>query len=718
MTLPQALAEFRDFISRLGFDPPPEITLGSWCRFSTNGRQADQAGSCKLFDDLGGGVVIDHRSGDSWVWHGESGNAQENGEQRRARVERAKAEAKAEHEKSTRATSERACNLWAMAKAADDSHPYLLSKAVKPHGVRVFHGPLTIGGMACDGALIVPAHDLNSNVVSLSFITMNGKRYLPGPRAAGCYFMIGEPTGKILIAEGYATAASLHEASGTAVAVAFDAGNLGPVATTLRKKYPDIELVVCADDDAGTDGNPGLTKATAAAWAADALLAAPDFGSPRPDGVTDFNDMVKHMGLEAVRAAVARAARPEAPKLAPVPAKKRQDPCVVRPEGDGGRPIFRRFSDIESRPIRWLWPGRIARGKVSMIAGNPGLGKSQLTASMAAIVTRGGRWPVDRTECIPGSVIFLSAEDDPADTIRPRLEAAGADLDRCVILEAVTDGYTSSGDEVRRSFNLKTDLARLADALVQVGDVAMVVIDPISAYLGGTDSHNNAEVRALLAPLSEVAAAHGAAMIGVSHLNKGGGSNEALMRVTGSLAFVAAARSGFVVTADRDAPGRRLFLPMKNNLGPDLEGLAFAIQSHVVDSGGQQIETSRVVWEGVTVTITADEAMAPQLSPDDRSEVDDAKAFLADMLSAGPVPSKRVRSEADGCGHAWATIRRAQKALGVEATKEGMAGPWMWRLPPKMLKKSEDAQPQSVSAFGKSEHLRLVPAPSTDVEIF
>lgn len=153
-----------------------------------------------------------------------------------------------------------------------------------------------------------------------------------------------------------------------------------------------------------------------------------------------------------------------------------------------------------------------------MLAGHPGLGKSQLTASMAAIVTTGGLWPVDKTRCERGNVVFFSAEDDAEDTIRPRLEAAGADLDRIFILDAVMEGNGTRP----RAFNLKADLPRLGQMLEYIGDVALVVIDPVTAYLGDTDSHKNADIRALLSPLGELASRHGAAVVCVSHLNKGG----------------------------------------------------------------------------------------------------------------------------------------------------------------------------------------------------
>src|SRR5262249_34541072 len=137
------------------------------------------------------------------------------------------------------------------------------------------------------------------------------KRFLLGGRKSGCCFIIGEPVGALCIAEGYATAASIREATGYAVAVAFDAGNLLSVARSLRSQFPGIDLIFCADDDAATQGNPGLTKARAAAQAVAGLLALPDFGSNRPEGASDFNDLHRQAGLEAVRANIEQAALTE-----------------------------------------------------------------------------------------------------------------------------------------------------------------------------------------------------------------------------------------------------------------------------------------------------------------------------------------------------------------------------------------------------------------------
>jgi hypothetical protein len=364
--------------------------------------------------------------------------------------------------------------------------------------------------------------------------------------------------------------------------------------------------------------------------------------------------------------------------------------------------VFRCMANIEAKPIDWLWPGKIARGKVTMLAGNPGLGKSQVTASLAAIITTGGQWPVDRIRCKPGSVVFLSAEDDAADTIKPRLLAAGADVGKVFVVDAVQDGFNAAGEPVARHFNLKADLGKLGALLDRLSDVAMIVIDPVTAYLGDTDSHKNAEVRALLAPLGELAARYGAAVVCVSHLNKGGNS-EALMRVTGSLAFVAAARAAFIVARDQDDTSRRLFLPLKNNIGKDETGLAFRVESHALPGG---IETSCIAWEPEAVTVTADEALLPEGSADDRSEREEAADWLREILTDGPQSSKDLQRYAKDAGIAWATVRRAKDALGIKSAKTRFDGGWEWALPSKMLKGAQDAHTKTVSTFEQVEHLR------------
>jgi putative DNA primase/helicase len=237
---------------------------------------------------------------------------------------------------------------------------------------------------------------------------------------------------------------------------------------------------------------------------------------------------------------------------------------MVEVQPDHGLEL-RRVSDIAARQVQWLWLGRIPRGKVTMLAGHPGLGKSQLVLAIAAIVTTGGRLPVDGTRAENGSAVILSAEDDAEDTIRPRLDAAGADLARCQVIGAVRD-RRNGGCETRRGFSVLDDLPLLATELAGIGDAALVVIDPITAYLGAIDSHRNAEVRAALAPLAELAAQYRVAVLAVSHLRKSL-DGEAILRVSGSLAFVAAARAAYIVTRDPGDATRRF--PTKSEERPE-----------------------------------------------------------------------------------------------------------------------------------------------------
>ncbi len=348
---------------------------------------------------------------------------------------------------------------------------------------------------------------------------------------------------------------------------------------------------------------------------------------------------------------------------------------TARPITDETLVQIRCLADVKPEPILWLWPDRIARGKLTLIAGQPGLGKSQIAISLAAVVSTGGKWPVDRTTCGVGNVLMLSAEDDAADTIRPRLDAAGADVRRCFILDAIKD-VTEDGQLIQRSLNLSRDLHHLESAIDNIGEVSLIIIDPISAYLGQTDSHKNAEVRAVLAPLSEMAAKHRAAVVAITHLNKSTGP--ALSRVMGSTGFVAAARAAFVVAAHPNDEVLRVLLPMKNNIGNDSSGLSFQLEGATIGDG---IKTSRVCWQSETVMISADQVLALPLSDDEKSVLGDAKEFLLDVLSYGSVTAKAIRKDASSAGISWRTIERAKAALGIESKKSVYGGEWRWTLP-------------------------------------
>lgn len=404
-----------------------------------------------------------------------------------------------------------------------------------------------------------------------------------------------------------------------------------------------------------------------------------------------FNELLDYLGKQANEGDVKKLIQQAQIELNHLESEK-----ITREHGI----LYQRFSEVEQQPIDWLWPGRIARGKVTIIAGNPGLGKSQITASLAAIVTTGDIWPVDKIPCQSGNVIFLSAEDDPSDTLAPRLSAAGADLTKAHFLKCVQI-KNGQGKLLQKSFNLKTDIANLDKLLEEIKEVALLIIDPITAYLGATDSYKNAEIRALLTPLSELAAKHNLAVVAISHLNKAVGQDP-LMRVSGSLAFVAAARAAFLVAQDPNDDNRRLLLPMKNNIGNDKTGLAFSIESCSLES---DIYTSRIVWEEEAVDIKAHEIMKPQDDPEEHTLLKEAMDFLSDQLAHFSKPVSKLKKEANDYGLSWRTTLRAKTALKIITQKSGMNGGWMWSLP-KETKVPEEYHIKTLASFGEFGLLR------------
>ena len=284
-----------------GGAPANEAVIpGKRVRFATSDRQRDNAGWCKLFEDGEGGVFGCWRQGISETWQARPARNSEEQAAFMVRVQQAKEEAATQELQFRAICRSKSTHLWDKGRDADVQHPYLAAKKIRPFGIRQLQD-----------SLLVPVRDIQGVLHGLQFILLDGKkRFLKGTAVTGCYHAIGKVNGTILIAEGYATGATLHEITGHAVACAFSAGNLKPVAVALREKYPDTVLVICADDDHFSEGNPGLTKATEAARAVDGLLAIPRFPETRKDGDTDFNDLARLAEPEAVAACIEAAAVP------------------------------------------------------------------------------------------------------------------------------------------------------------------------------------------------------------------------------------------------------------------------------------------------------------------------------------------------------------------------------------------------------------------------
>ncbi|MEM1331795.1 MAG: AAA family ATPase, partial [Planctomycetota bacterium] len=224
--------------------------------------------------------------------------------------------------------------------------------------------------------------------------------------------------------------------------------------------------------------------------------------------------------------------------------------------------------------------------------------------------------------------------------------------------------------------DLSRDLGAIEDAILSVTNCRLVIIDPITAYTGDRDSHNNTEIRGLLAPLAKLAEEHGVAMVAVSHLNKGKGG-AAIYRTMGSLAFVAAARAAWIIAKDTQDPSRRLMVSAKNNLGDDSSGLAYRIDP--VDEAG----APAVAWEPDPLQLTADDLLGDSSSNSGGGPRDEAEEWLRDMLSDGLRPAAELKEQAKADGIAQRTLDRVKKSLGVISKREGHenGGRWMWHHP-------------------------------------
>jgi putative DNA primase/helicase len=354
---------------------------------------------------------------------------------------------------------------------------------------------------------------------------------------------------------------------------------------------------------------------------------------------------------------------------------------AVPPPLIDGAPVLLCLADVQSRKVEWLWPGFIARARIALLAGRPGEGKSMASLDWAARVSTGRCWP-DGSPCPRGSVLLISCEDNPGDTIRPRLDAHGADTSNISYLEGVQRAGRR-GLSGPAPFTL-ADLPALEQALVQLPDCKLVIIDPIGSFLGiDVDAHRDNEVRALLAPLAALAERFGVAILLVAHVRKGAASHADDL-VLGSRAFTGIARSVLHLITDPNDPDRRLLLSGKNNLSKPPPGLAFSITG----------DPPRIEWHPGTVNLSADEALATiaHSDPVERSVIHEAVEWLRDLLRDGPKAANDVLTEAKAAGFSERTINRARKTAGVKPRKQGFNGGWAWELVASAQERQPDAE--------------------------
>jgi putative DNA primase/helicase len=347
-----------------------------------------------------------------------------------------------------------------------------------------------------------------------------------------------------------------------------------------------------------------------------------------------------------------------------------------------------RAEDAEIIALDWIWPGRFAIGKIGLLVGLPDEGKGLAFSDIMARITRGSSWPCNEGSAPRGNVILLTAEDDINDTIVPRLKAAGADQARVIIIKMVYEAGKP------RMFSLLSDLEALRQKVLEIGDVKMILIDPITAYLGigKIDSYRATDVRAVLGPLVTLAGELQVALLAIMHFNKKNDITNVILRISDSLAYGATARHVYGIVDDADNH-RKLFVKGKNNLAPrDQKTLAFDFAEREVGIDkrtGKPIVAPYIIWHSEPVDITALEAMQAAAESKSPGARENAKRWLEGFLSDEFIDSTDVHEAAAANGISRNTLHRAKDELGdVEIKKDGAI--WRWRRPAKKGVENED----------------------------
>jgi hypothetical protein len=330
-------------------------------------------------------------------------------------------------------------------------------------------------------------------------------------------------------------------------------------------------------------------------------------------------------------------------------------------------PMTIAINKIEPELVEWIWPGFLPLGKLAIIDGDPGVGKSTLALDLAARVSLGREMP-DGSKGMKGGVIVLSAEDGPGDTIRPRLDAAGADVSCVTLLSAIkVNGHEQFPDIAEESH-----IEGIRTAIIE-HNAKLIILDPFTAYVGSrANTNHDQDVRRTLTPLAQIAEHTGATVLVIRHLNKQQGL-AAIYRGGGSIGITGAARSVFLVARDPDVDNGLVLASIKSNLAITPVSLRFTLQS--IESG-----VARVVWNG-TCDRTADDllsSVAMRAVP----KYSAVEIFLTDLLESGPIAAKEVYSEAKKQGFSKSTVERVKAKLKVQSNKsKSPDGEWLWSLP-------------------------------------
>jgi len=319
------------------------------------------------------------------------------------------------------------------------------------------------------------------------------------------------------------------------------------------------------------------------------------------------------------------------------------------------RAIVHRLADVERENVTWMWQGFLPHKKLVIVDGMPGVGKSTLTADIAAKVSTGATFPCG-TENRARGVLFLAVEDGVADTIRPRVEAAGGDVERVYAMSGVEIQGQESAPDLSKHIKIIRNL-------VIEHDIGLIIIDPIMALLGANvDSYRDQDVRSITTPLARLAEELDVIVLVVRHPNKSISSN-ALMRGGGSMAFIGAARVGWVVGKDPSDESRRILAIAKSNLAMMADSLQFQL---VTD---EQFGCARIEWLGKSM-VSAD-ILYSEPNQDERNQTDEAMEWLQDFLGDSEIDSKVAKQKAGDAGISEKALRRAREKLDVRVIRRG-----------------------------------------------
>lgn len=340
--------------------------------------------------------------------------------------------------------------------------------------------------------------------------------------------------------------------------------------------------------------------------------------------------------------------------------------------------VIEKLSDVIPKKIDWLWKDVVAFRKITLFAGEPGVGKSQLLLYIANILSNGLKFHFQATKIEPQNILIFSGEDHAEDTITPRLMALNANIDRIHHVKGIKK-IDKGGNAYFDVICLIENIFELEQKII-ANKYKLIIVDPISLYLGSVDEYKNKEIRSALCMLTALAERHNLAIILNSHFSKRSGNvtKSAIDRVMGSIGLAAAARIVFGILKDPDNPKKRLFLPIKNNIGPDEIGYSYEIKQIILDNN---ILTSRIEWLNEKIDKTANDILNPPLKIES-PKLEAAKDFLAEILRNGPMLLNEVRKKFTDQGFSMDRLYAAKKELKIIDDQEiGGSKLKFWKLP-------------------------------------